>query len=467
MIPVALALLLLQACAPLDRRPLVSTPAYGESFRAIDHAAALAPASTGRYRAGWAKVELAVPPGAPLAGYGEREGAPSTGVRDPVYVRAFAIDAGDPAKRAGSAVVIFTADLLLSPPNVAAEVRARLRGELDPSRLFFTASHTHSGPGGLIPGLIWELVFGPYDPRAFEAAVSAHVRAAREALEDMAPARVGAAEVRVPGLIANRVERGGPTDDHLFVLSLSQAEGRRAALWSFGCHAVTLPASNTRVSADYPGEIAAKVEGSGLEVLGFAAGGVGSSNPRHERPADTSWLTGPLLDALRRGLDAAERGARDAGSIASAQLVIDAPPPRYRVGADTMLWPVLTQAIVDTSRAPLGAVALGDVVLVHQPGELSGELTRAARAAARDRGIRLAMFPFNGGYAGYVVPRRVYDLPDARGEELLHYETRTMAFFGPYGADLFMSLSLELAQGVHAKAREVERRSQLSPQPGR
>lgn len=432
------------ACAPLDRRPLLSSGAYASAWAAIDRAAPEALRGRGRYHAGFGRAEVTAPQGVPLAGYGDRQGAASLGTRDPSYVRAFALAAGE----RGQPVVVLTADLLLVPPPVARAVRAALRDLVRPEGVFFTASHTHSGPGAFERGVIWELVLGAYDPRAFDAVVEAHVTAARAALLDLAPATIGAAEVDVPGLVMNRVEKGGPTDDRMFVLRVDRDDGRRGALWSFACHAVTLPATSLVVSADYPGEVARELEGRGFDVVGFAAGGVGSSNPRYERES-SAWLVRPLVRALRAGLDRARADALSEGTLAATSLEVTMPAPRYRITDETMLWPMLTRTIVETTPARFGALAVGDVVLGSVPGELSGELTRAARAVARDRGVTLALLPFDGSYVGYVVPRRVYDLPAERGEELREYETHTLTFYGPWGGDLMMNLAMRLAAGVH------------------
>lgn len=444
----AVVIAVASACAPLDRRPPLR--AYQSGLARTISAVAHAREGRGEFRAGWSRVQIDLPAGVPLAGYGDRDGAPSTGTADPVYARAFAIGAG-PSKR--SIVLVLTADILLSSPRVADAVRAQLRSLLSPEAVFFTASHTHSGPGGYIGGFIWELVFGPYDQRAFDAVVRAQITAGREAIASMAPARIGSAELDVPGLSINRVERDGPTDPRLFVLALEHTgSNEKAALWSFGCHAVTLPAENRRLSADYPGTVAAAFEGGEYAVLGYAAGGVGSTNPRYERPDDSTWLTAPLIAGLRRALSIAHRSARASGGIASAQTLVEVPQPRYRIARDRMLFPALVEPILDTRRALFGAVAIDDTVLVHLPGELSGELSRDARALAAKHGIHMALFPFNGSYLGYVVPRRVYDLPEERGGELYTYETRVVSFLGPYGADWMMKLGLRLAAGVHRAA---------------
>jgi hypothetical protein len=436
--------LILGGCA-VDRRGPFATPGYVQAVEAIQRG----PGPTrgeGAYRVGWSRVEIAIPAGVALAGYGDRGGAPHEGIRDPAYVRAFAIRAGD------ATVVLYAADLLLIDPLVVHSVYSGLGDAVRPGSLLFTASHTHSGPGGFVPGLLYELVFGPYDPAAFDAVVAAHVQAAQQAIAALAPGRIGFAEVRAPGLIQNRVETDGPTDDALFVMSF-ESKGRRAAWWSFGCHAVTLPAANLQISADYPGEVAAMFEGKTHEALGFSAGGVGSSNPLHEKD-DHSWLVGPLRDALAEGIATAERSARSKGRIAFLEREVPATPVRYRIGESFQYWSIPIEVLTGIDRLLFRAVAIDDAVILQMPGEMSGTLTAEARATARRNGIKLALTPFNGTYAGYVVPRRVYDLPEAERQEMQPYEAQVMAFFGPYGADVMMNLGMRVAARTHASVTD-------------
>jgi neutral/alkaline ceramidase-like enzyme len=437
--------LLVAACAPLDRTAPFRSPAYAAAIDATERAIADpdANADRGPYEAGWARARIEAPPRVPLAGYAARRGAPSTGVRDPVYVRAFAIRAGR------ATVLLFTADLLLITPELAAAVRTRMRPSIAPDRIFFTASHTHSGPGAYAQGFLYELVFGAFDPRAFDAVVAAHAEAGARGLAALAPAKIGSADLEAPGLIENRVERDGPVDDRAFVLLFEHRDHGRAILWSFACHPVTLGPENLGLSADYPGAVAQALEGEAFEIVGFAAGGVGSSNPRRGRSSSPSRFSEPLIRALER----ARPPTADVGSLASAAVDAPLPAPRYRAATNVMAWPPLAAAILDTRSAPFGAVAVGDTTLAHVPVELSGELTRVARARAAAEGTRLALLPFNGKWLGYVVSSRTYDLDEARGAALFDYETRTMSFFGPHAGALFLNLAFRLATGVRDMAR--------------
>ncbi len=443
-VAVCLALFAVAACAPLDRTKPFSEAAYVASVDAIARAVRDADVGRGDFVAGWASRPIRVPAGAPLAGYGDREGAPHEGAADEVAVRAFVFGAG--AHR----VLVFSSDLLLVDPAIVSAVSDGLAGHIDPRHVFYTASHTHSGPGGFVPGVLWEIAFGGFASAAFDAVVAAHVQAATAALEDVASARIGSASVRVPRLIANRVETDGPVDDELFVLRFERLDDHRVgALWVYGCHAVTRPASNLRLSADYPGDVARAIEG--VDLLGFAAGGVGSSNPRYERK-DRAWLVKPLAQALRGALASAERASRTSGRISSTRAHAPTPRFRYRVTRDVMLLSPPIEALVDMPVLRYGAVAIDDTVWAFMPAEMSGELTHAMRRDARQHGVRLAVTSFNGTYVGYIVPKRVYDLPDDAAADMHHYESHVMAFFGPYAGDLMVNLGLRVARGVHGRS---------------
>ena len=433
-------------CA-VDRRPPFAAPEYVEAIHRLQTGPGPR-VGAGPFLAGWAKVEIEVPAGTPLAGYGERDGAPHLGVRDPVYARALAIGAGQ------ARVVLLASDLLLLDDRTTLEIREALAPLVSEEALLFTASHTHSGPGAYAEGLIWELVFGAYAEESRRAVVRAHVAAVEGALLQQGPAKIGVSEIEGPdALIANRVERGGPVDGVLYVLSVERQDGRRAAWWSYGCHPVTLPASNLLLSADYPGQIAAQFEGRRLEFLAFSAGGVGSSNPAREQD-DTGWLIEPLGRLLERGLDRARATAKSEGRVAFFSRRVPLPTVNYRIGEGFGLFGPLVQALTRLPKTlALRAVAIDQAVILQLPAELSGNLSRGARASARRAGLKLAITPFNGSYVGYVVPRRVYDLPEAERAELHGYETQVMTFFGPYGGDLMINYGLRLAARTAAAAR--------------
>src|SRR2546428_13687049 len=80
----------------------------------------------------------------PLAGYGNRNGRPATGVHDDLYVKAVALRVGD---RLG---VMLGADALIIPREVADIASQRLEQELKLHReqIYLSATHSHCSLGG-------------------------------------------------------------------------------------------------------------------------------------------------------------------------------------------------------------------------------------------------------------------------------------------------------------------------------
>ena len=131
-------------------------------------------------KAGWHVVDMTPPVGTPMGGYAARAGEKrSTGVRDPLFVKAIAFSDGK------ETVVVIGADMLMVPPNIAEAVRAAVTKKtgLPQDSIIFNTTHTHCGPGGLAPGAAMDYSAGPYDP-AIPAFIS----------EKMTAAAVGAVE---------------------------------------------------------------------------------------------------------------------------------------------------------------------------------------------------------------------------------------------------------------------------------
>lgn len=427
-----LALLLLAAgCGPVDARPPHRSPSYLEGKARIARLAEPVREDRGPYLAGWARVRLRAPEGAPVAGYRRGEHA-HEGERDPIHVRAFAIGV-----RGGTPVVLFSADLLAAERAYVEAVRERLRGLLPAERLRFSVTHTHSSLGGYVSRLPFELTTGRFHPGAFEAVVEAHVEAARLALSDMAPARVGHAEARAPGVCANRVEPGAPVDEVLSVLHFEHLEGgRRAALLSHGCHAVVWRAEHRQLSADYPGALAARLEGRVLDVLGFAAGAAGNADPALPT---VEAMAEALSEPLHEALSAARSRARGEGRLLVAQIELPTPRLQVQLASGLAVWSPLAEALLEP-RFSLELTVIDEAALLGLPLELAGRLGAAWRARAARRRLRLFFLAFNGDYLGYVNARETFALPEHERGPGYHNELVTLSFLGPAGAEALLGL---------------------------
>lgn len=238
--------------------------------------------------AGAASADITPSSALPLAGYGGREGR-SKGVHDPIGVRALVLTDG--VRTVGIANV----DLLnVSRPLVAATRRGlRARGvELD--AMTVAATHTHAAPYVPTPALDVH----PNLPREYEVdtyvetVANACADALAAAHETQAPAelRVGTAENEAvsenrranPGWGA-RIPRGG-VDPEVTALSIRPEDAGEIVVYNYPLHPVCTTPGENRVSADWPGYAAARVQErreSVDEVL-FLNGASGDINPREK-----------------------------------------------------------------------------------------------------------------------------------------------------------------------------------------
>ena len=96
---------------------------------------------TATLRAGYARVDITPEEPVPLAGMVGLHERLSTGVRDPIFVRAVALEEG------GTRVAVVSADLLTPAPGLRAAVAEAL-GKRPGESLFLACTHSHSTPGG-------------------------------------------------------------------------------------------------------------------------------------------------------------------------------------------------------------------------------------------------------------------------------------------------------------------------------
>ena len=140
----------------------------------------------------------------PLAGYGSRHGKPASGVHDDLYVKAVALRVRD---RIG---VMVGADALIIPPQVTERVARQLQQELGLQReqIYLGPTHTHSGLGGWGEEIVGELFAGGFQPEARTSLAGQIVAAARDAVNDLKPARFGHGQLMAPQFIRNRLAGG-------------------------------------------------------------------------------------------------------------------------------------------------------------------------------------------------------------------------------------------------------------------
>jgi hypothetical protein len=227
-------------------------------------------AAAGGLRAGAAVADVTPPVGFPLWGYAARHDAPSVGVLDPLKARVLVLEAG------GERVAFVSLDLGRAPTRASAEaIRARVRKDAGVGTVFLAASHTHHGPVLELGG--WPTREAPYARRLEDRVCGAVAEAAR----GLRPARLAAGSKEVP-LNRNRHSRrpDAPVDRELAVLKVEDESGHPVALAvNFAAHATLTEARLMKLSADWPGAMAAAVEKETGAPCLFWQGAAGDLSP--------------------------------------------------------------------------------------------------------------------------------------------------------------------------------------------
>lgn len=192
-----------------------------------------------------------------LGGYGFPFSRNPTGVHDPVYARAMAIESD------GSALVLVVLDAPGFSNRARAEVVRAVADEtgLPGDRVLVGSTHSHAAPD--LQG-VWGGVPMTYRSFVIERAADAAIRAFEGRREATLRATSGVAE--------NRNRRGwGFTDDSFTIIEARGADGAPiGAVVSFAAHPVVIGADNTLISRDFVGYTVDAMEADlGAPVLYF------------------------------------------------------------------------------------------------------------------------------------------------------------------------------------------------------
>jgi neutral ceramidase len=354
----------------------------------------------------------------------------------------------------GTRFVLVTADVAAVDASLADEVAAA--AGLERAELALSASHTHSGPAGVVSRL------HPADADCLDRDLrSQFIATAAEAIET---ARAGMESVDLVvgvavthGIAANRNDPIGPFDPRLTVLASRRGDGSfQGLICHFACHPTILGARNRLVSADFPGALRQKLNFAldrdrPAPVVLFVNGAAGDVSTRFTRRAqdagevsrigaalataavqaleNASPHTGPIrygrttVRLSRRARRPIKSSVVAAGTGSDHEAAGHMSPAQLRVTETRAQGAALLESlsrIPDTAipnELALEAWALGDVVLLGVPGELFASLGSRIGSASADPTLILG---YTNGYVGY--------LTDIAAHELQTYEALASPF---------------------------------------
>jgi neutral ceramidase len=361
------------------------------------------------FRAGAARRDVTPQEPVPMWGYGARHDALSTGTLDPLYADAVVIQAG------ASKLAIVGLDLGRAPNERSLQrIRQRVKNEAGIEYSFISGSHTHHGP-------VLELSDEPGKGKGrFDAALryykqleDAIVAAILEADSKLAPARLAAGSVTLPGFNRNRHSKiePKPSDRDLSVMRFDDFAGKPiAAVINFAAHPTMIPAQTLKFSADFVGALKETVEkqtgaravfmqgaagdqsanqgeNKGYEAFGRALGGEVVKLYQNLTPREVSQ---PSLEVREERFRFASR--------------TDLTNPLVRGMYEKAFFPELIPNYIDEYAdgvRPRLTVALlnNDIALVGASGEFFS--SHAVRLKERARGVQLFFFGYSNGYHQY------------------------------------------------------------------
>lgn len=176
----------------------------------------------------------------------------STGIHDPLYASALALDNGT------AAVIKVAVDILFFNPPTARDLRRRIAAAtgVRDACVFVSCTHTHSGPI-TIDMLNWkdDPVVPPCDPAYLARITAGVVAAATQAWASRAPAEIAWTSCTVDGVGCNRHSPDAPRDPECGLLAVRNPQSRRLTALSlvYGMHPTVLHEDSTLISADFPG----------------------------------------------------------------------------------------------------------------------------------------------------------------------------------------------------------------------
>ncbi len=380
------------------------------------------PAAAAPLRAGAARVDITPETSQWLMGYNARK---STGVRDRIFHRAIALEAG------GQTFYLVSSDLCLFSPSVYDEAARDLQRELGIPRSHFWWSVTHShatpevGPPGIYKALLGRSDH-EYDREYAGLVKDALLRVVKEAKAKLEPARiafgqgVSMANINrrakdVDGTVSLGLNPDGPADRQIGLIRLERPDGSLLALVAnYAIHGTVMSGANLQISGDAPGVVSAYLEQKlGAPVL-FVNGAAGNLAPIYSVYADAksghlTQFNVLLGDRILAALKTMAPGTADVTLQASEAPI--ATPNR-----EALAWP--EELVEDRNRVPVRLLRINDTVIWAAPVELFCEIAMEVRN--RSPFAHTFYFGYTNGWFGY--------LPTAAAFAEGGYEPRTSVF---------------------------------------
>lgn len=373
-----------------------------------------APRSFGRgaLLVGWAEASITPDLGVPTYGYSSRWGGGITRIADSVYVRAVAVQA-----EGGVPLVFLTADICTWVRPISERITEALEPVISPERIYFMATHTHSGPGGYARGRIDGWIMGGNDARQNDLLVDRTVLTVHSALDDLERGSYREFVISLPQFIQNRIVPDNPVDSDLVHLEFRKERGDLGAITFFGAHATTVNSRSTICSGDYPSALTRALLRNGYSFAMFAASSTAQSGPLFEGERASAEETSTAQrygEGISQEILSLISGSTVpfVDSINASGLLVTAELPEYQYRVlGRVLNPRITRWLFgESGSALLQGIRLGNTIYLGMPFEVSGVMTQEIKNHDLNNGGTIVMTGFNRDDFLYIMPEEYYYL---------------------------------------------------------
>lgn len=416
----------------VDRSPVESQDFYRETFERLENTPWQG--SEGDFwLAGWAKANVTPERPVDLVGYSPR--GPYEFVEDSSFVKAITLSNGK------TRIAWLNFELLIVHPALAKAVEKGINeAGIATDQLIFTATHTHSGMGGFMPGPLGEMAFGGYDQHVVDLLVEKSISALQASITSLDTVSLSYRKIDAGKYVANRFIKDGPFDPFVRQLIFTKKDGKKATFFTYSAHATCLSSKFMGLSGDYPKLLNQAMEEREYEFAVFAAGTVGSHRPiaPGNTPDKVKQYAASLDSAI--WLRMTQFSTLKNPRITHSRLELSLRAPHLRISDNLRIRPWLFNYLLGETNPHLDITKIGNLLLISSSGELSGVFYEEWDKLAKDNNLQLIITTFNGGYIGYITPDELYD-------EHFH-EVREMNWYGPGNGSYFDKLirrSIEMA----------------------
>jgi neutral ceramidase len=213
--------------------------------------------------AGFSKVSISPPIGAPLAGFAARQGV-CEGIHDDLHARALVVESK------GKTVAFVSLDVLALSSEFVNRARTEIqkRTGIEKNAIMIASTHTHAGPVTIKTFFNPE---GTLDGSYMNALAKAIEDSVAQAYEKRFPARIGVGSGYVSGIGVNRrTPDKKPIDEEIGIIKVEDTNGKiRAVLINYACHPTVLGSNNLLATGDFPHFAVERIE-QAIESDGFA-----------------------------------------------------------------------------------------------------------------------------------------------------------------------------------------------------